>query len=170
MPVYCNSTEMELCFLFTLYLFPYQLPARSILSSVTNLIVSLDRGCHSWPLILVNNSPRKRPQGMCSKFKCDKNLSCINSFQNSLKKNYKSIIDTLFLIVEMNLPCSLSIEQIQRIDLFTSTIWTWLRRRRFTRTWGRLVVTTFHQKLSNYWQTLAPICPSMTCSFFFNIL
>lgn len=38
---------------------------------------------------------------MCSKFKCDKNLSCINSFQNSLKKNYKSIIDTLFLIVEM---------------------------------------------------------------------
>lgn len=102
MPVYCNSTEMELCFLFTLDLFPYQLPARSILSSVTNLIVSLDRGCRSWPLILVNNSPRKRPQGMCSKFKCDKNLSCINSFQNSLKKNYKSIIDTLFLIVEMN--------------------------------------------------------------------
>lgn len=40
---------------------------------------------------------------MCSKFKCDKNLSCINSFQNSLKKNYKSIIGTLFLIVEMNL-------------------------------------------------------------------
>lgn len=40
---------------------------------------------------------------MCSKFKCDKNLSCINLFENLFKKNYKLIIDILFLIVEMNL-------------------------------------------------------------------
>lgn len=100
MPVYFNNKELESCFLFSPYRFPCQLPARSILSSVVNLMVSLDRGCHSWPRILVNNSPRKPAQGMW-KFECIKNLSFINSFQKLLLKNYKFIPDTLSLLVEM---------------------------------------------------------------------